>query len=199
MSWRCLMVDVDGVIVRGRADGRRWDADLQKDLGLDPKILQSHFFQPHWPSIILGHADLYDRLRPVLNEVAPNLSAETFVAYWFKQDSALDTQLLADLAARRAEGAAMHLATVQEHHRARYLWEDLGLKARFDAIHYSADYGAAKPDTAFFQAVAARTGYAPADLMLIDDSEANVAGAQAAGWQARHWTGAQTLSQLLAS
>lgn len=190
-----LMVDVDGVVVRA---ARRWDADLKVDIGVDPADLQRAFFAPHWKDIALGRADLYECLRPALAEIAPGLSAEALTDYWFRSDSGLDQALLADLAQLRAAGQRMHLATVQEHHRARYLWNTLDLKARFDALHYSADIGAAKPDAAFFEAVTARTAAPAASHLLIDDSAANVAGARAAGWRARHWTGEKTLTEVLA-
>lgn len=195
------MVDVDGVIVRPdgkREDKRRWDHDLKRDLGVDPAVLQDAFFKPHWPDVVNGRADLFDRLRPALAEVAPSVTAEALVDYWFKWDSALDEALLADLAALRASGTPMHLATVQEHHRARYLWETLGFKSRFDAIHYSAAYGVGKPDPAFFRAVAAKTGYAPETLVLIDDSAANIEGARSAGWRANLWTTESRLDECVA-
>lgn len=196
-----LMVDVDGVIVRPdgkRGDNRRWDADLKADLGIDPADLQRVFFKPHWQEIALGRADLYERLRPALTQIAPNVPAEQLTAYWFRWDSDLNLALLEDLSALRAEGQRMHLATVQEHYRARYLWETLDLRARFDAMHYSADVGAAKPAEDFFRRVAARTGAEPTSHLLIDDSQANVEGAIAAGWRARLWTGAEPLVALIA-
>ncbi len=195
-----LMVDVDGVIIRPdgkRGDKRRWDSDLKADLGVDPADLQRVFFSKHWPDIAHGRADLYDRLRPALAEIAPAITAEALTSYWFRWDSDLNEPLLADLAALRASGQEMHLATVQEHHRARYLWEELNLKSRFRRMHYSAELGVAKPDAAFFKAIAGRTGLAPEAHMLIDDSPANVAGARETGWRARLWTGADSLAALL--
>lgn len=187
MSLRALMVDVDGVVVR-HPPGYRWDQRLQGDLGLDPMALQSAFFQVHWPDVALGRADLFDRLEPVL----------ALTDYWFGHDAALDQVLLADLAAEAARGVALHLATVQEHHRARHLMEALGLSGLFGAIHYSADYGLAKPDPAFFHAVCARTGLAPREVLLIDDSLANVEAARACGWRAQLWDGTRRLSEVLA-
>ena len=106
--------------------------------------------------------------------------------------------VLADLAVLRAGGVPLHLATVQEHERARHLWETLRFRERFDAMHYAADLGAAKPDPAFYAAIETRTGYAPADLALLDDRVANVEAARAAGWRGLHWTGDRTLAELLA-
>lgn len=202
MGATILMVDVDGVVVRPSGRGgedRRWDADLKADLGVDPDALQRLFFAQHWRDIALGRADLYARLRPALAEIAPHVTAAQLTAYWFGSDSDLNTALLDELAALRAAGQAMHLATVQEHHRARFLWERLDLKSRFDRMHYSADLGAAKPDRAFFARIAARTGAPPEAHLLIDDTPANVAGAVAAGWRASLWTGAQRLCEVLAA
>lgn len=201
MGAAILMMDVDGVIVRPdgrRGDNRRWDADLKADLGIDPADLQRVFFGPHWRDIALGRADLYERLAPALAEIAPAVTAEALTEYWFRWDSDLNQPLLEELAVLRAGGQRMALATVQEHHRARYLWEDLGLKHRFDAMHYAADLGAAKPDRAFFDRIALRTGAPPEAHLLIDDMQSNIDGALAAGWRAQLWTGAETLSALIA-
>ena len=191
------MVDVDGVLLVSPG-GRPWSWNIQADLGLDPQLLQTRFFGPHWPDIMYGRADLHERLTPVLAEIAPHLTSQAVTDYWFARDAVRDDVLLADLAALRETGVALHLATVQEHYRARYLWETLGFRDRFDAIHYSADYGCGKPDPAFFEAVAARTGFAPADLTLIDDRSSNVAGARACGWRGVLWDGSRPLAEVLA-
>ena len=83
----------------------------------------------------------------------------------------------------RASGLQLHLATVQEHRRADYLWTTLGLRDRFDGLHHSAAVGFAKPDPAYFAAVEARTGFAADELLLIDDSPHNIEAAKLAGWR----------------
>lgn len=190
------MVDVDGVVIR-HPHGLRWDHDLEADLGVSPERLQQAFFQPHFEDVVLGRAGLHERLAPVLAHIAPQLTAEQLTAYWFAKDAHLDETLLGDLAALREAGVALHLATVQEHLRAEHLWSTLGLRRRFDAIHYAADYGCKKPDVAFFEAVGARTGFAPYDMLLIDDSARNVEAARAAGWRAALWDGSERLAAVL--
>ena len=191
------MVDVDGVIVHPAHPGG-WSERLEADLGLPVAELQRAFFAPHWNDIALGRADLHDRLAPVLARIAPQLSSETLADYWFANDARLDMELLADLAGLRAAGVELHLATIQEHHRARYLWETVGLNAQFDAMHYAADLGCAKPDAAFFRAIEARTGFAPGDLLLIDDRANNIEGALNCGWGAVLWDGTRRLGDVLA-
>lgn len=196
MSFKILMVDVDGVVVT-RPDGRRWDADLRADLGVDPGDLQSHFFAPHWRDIAVGKADLLERLAPALAIIAPNVTAEALMAYWFAKDAHVNQPLLEDLAALRAAGTPQHLATVQDHRRAAYLWETLEFKDRFDGLLHSALVGHAKPDRAYFDEAARRLAASPDDLLLIDDSARNIEGAIEAGWQARLWTGNQSLADVL--
>ena len=195
---KALMVDVDGVIVV-HPDPAGWSTNLKRDLGLAIELLQEKFFAPNFHDIVHGRAALRERLAPVLADIAPHLTCDQLCAYWFENDSHLDHDLLDQLAAFRARGYALHLATVQEHERAAYLWNDMGLKDRFDAIHYAADLGHAKPADGFYAAIEARTGFAPADLFFIDDKAANVLAAQARGWKAAVWTGQDRLADLIAA
>lgn len=189
------MMDVDGVVIVPRPGG--WACDLEADLGLAPADLQAWFFAPHWNDIVLGRAGLHERLGPVLAEIAPHLTSQQLAAYWFEKDAALDHGLLDDLAAIRGAGTQVHLATVQESLRADYLWTALGLRDRFDAMHYAADLGAKKSDPAFYAAVEARTGFAPSELVLIDDTAANLDVARACGWGGVLWDGTARLSDVL--
>ena len=191
------MVDVDGVIV-AHPDPKGWSANLERDLGLKVEALQEKFFALHFGDIIHGRAALRERLGPVLEQIAPHLTCDQLCAYWFENDSHLDHDLLDQLAALRARGVELHLATVQEHERATYLWETMALKERFDAIHYAADLGHAKPSPEFYAVIEARTGLAPADIFFIDDKVPNVEAARARGWKAALWTGEQRLADLLA-
>ncbi len=189
------MVDVDGVVIVPRPGG--WVVDLQADLRLSPGALATHFFATHWDDIVMGQAGLHERLAPVLAKIAPHLTSQELAAYWFSKDAGLNTRLLDDLARVRARGVELHLATVQEHERASYLWDRLGLREHFDAMHYSADIGLKKSNVRFYAAVEARTGFASDELTLVDDTLANVETARAAGWNAVHWTGAKPLSELM--
>jgi putative hydrolase of the HAD superfamily len=198
MTLKVLMVDVDGVIVR-HPDPKGWSANLEADLGLQVEDLQVAFFQPHFHDIVLGRATLRERLAPVLAEIAPHLTCDALCTYWFEQDSVLDNDLLDQLAAVRDTGIELHLATVQEHERANYLWTHLALNQRFDAMHYAAALGHAKPAPEFFAAIEAATGFAPREMFFIDDNAANVDAARSRGWPAAVWTGNDRLSDLLPS
>ena len=190
------MVDVDGVILIPPAP-HGWSTHLERDLGLAPTVLQEAFFKPHFADIVAGRAGLRERLEPVLASIAPQLTAERLIGYWFEHDFHPDEDLLAALAQVRAGGFPVSLATVQEHERARYLWETRALNQRFDALHYSAELGAVKPQPEFYAVIEARTGLTAGELAFIDDKAVNVEAARERGWRAEVWTGEQTLDELL--
>lgn len=197
---KILMVDVDGVLVHGRpSDGLPLFTYLERDLGLPLDVLQQAFFKTHWVDIVTGRDALEPRLAEVLGRIAPELTARTLIDYWFENDSRLDHGLLDDLAALRAGGTKMFLATNQEHMRAAYLMGDLGLSSRFDGIFYSAALGHQKPSTEFFRLATERVGLPASEIGFIDDVEANIVAARQFGWKAMQWTSGSRLRDAVAA
>lgn len=197
---KVLMVDVDGVLVHGRpADGLPYATYLERDLGLSVERLQQEFFKPYWADIITGREPMEPRLAGVLQTIAPHLSAATLIDYWFENDARLDRRLLDDLADHRARGTALVLATNQEHMRARYLMNGLGLADHFDGIVYSADLGCRKPSPDFFRLATERVGHLPHEIAFIDDMAENIEAARLFGWNAVQWTAGTTLDKAIAS
>jgi len=196
---KALMIDVDGDLVSGRPhDGRHWATTLEADLGLSFEILQAVFFNKYWKDVVTGRADLRERLAGVLALIAPALSAEQVITYWFQQDARLNSELLDDLALLRRGGLKVYLSTNQEHERAQYLMNTLALARRVDGCFYSAAIGYCKPMAEFFEAVVFKVGLLPRELLLIDDAEENVRAALQNGWFAVQWTGRDRLPDLLA-
>jgi putative hydrolase of the HAD superfamily len=189
LAIKALMVDVDGVLVDGRPeDGRHWLTSVEEDLGFTSEALHQQFFVPYWENIVLGRAGLMEHLTTALQTIAPQLSPARFVSYWFEKDSRLVAPFLPELSSVRSRGIRVYLATNQEHLRAAYLMETMGLAGHVDGIFYSARLGARKPDIEFFAKVQAAVGLAGEEMLLIDDSRQNVEAALEAGWQALHWT-----------
>src|SRR5689334_12231413 len=183
------MVDVDGVLVDGRpGDGRHWHTSVEEDLGFSSDTLHEQFFAPYWENIVLGRAGLMEHLIPALQRIAPHVNPAMFVSYWFEKDSRLVAPLLHELSLVRSAGIRVYLATNQEHLRAAYLMEKLGLAEHVEGIFYSARLGAKKPDTEFFAKVQTAVGLRGEEMLLIDDSRQNIEAALKLGWQAFHWT-----------
>lgn len=196
---KVLMIDVDGVLIHGRPqDGLPPFTFLERDLGLSPELLQEEFFKPHWSEIIIGREQLMPRLQQVLSRIAPDVSAEALVAYWFENDSRLDYAFLDALARYRADGVRIFLATNQEHMRAGYLMETLDLITHVNCIFYSAALGHRKPSKEFYAQATKGANASASDIVFIDDTLENVEGARRFGWQAIHWTGKATLHDALA-
>lgn len=64
---------------------------------------------------------------------------------------------------------------------------------RFRDIVVSGDECLTKPDPAIYALAARRFGHAPQSMLFIDDNAANVAAAQACGWQVHHFSEAGKL------
>ena len=67
------------------------------------------------------------------------------------------------------------------------------LEEAFEVTIVSGREGMIKPDAAIFGLLCDRAGAVPEDCLFIDDSPKNVAGAEAAGMQAIHFTSPQAL------
>ncbi|GAB2761817.1 HAD-IA family hydrolase [Streptomyces bullii] len=67
----------------------------------------------------------------------------------------------------------------------------------FDALVLSFEAGSRKPERRIFEIAAEAAGVPAESCVLIDDSAANCAGAEAAGWRAVHFTDAEQASARL--
>ena len=189
------MIDVDGVLI-AHPDPAGWTVNLERDLGISVAALQS-VFKPHWGDVVHGRTSLRERLTPALAELRSSVTYDRFIDYWFSNDAHINQSLLSDLAILRHKGVEVHLATVQEHERAQYLWERLDLRYKFDGMHYAAALGCPKPAARFYRRVEEEVGLQPEALFLIDDTASNVASARDCGWTAALWTGEETLCDLM--
>lgn len=181
--------DVDGVVICGRpTDGKPWATDLETDTGVSLPALREHFFEVYWRDLVVGRADLIPALDAALNSMGAPIDAQALQDYWFRQDSKVNAPAIAMIKDLRNAGKRVVLATNQDQSRARYLMDDLNLKAHVDAVYASGDLGVAKPDAAFFNHITAVENVTPTDIMLLDDRIKNIDAAAALGWQTHHVT-----------
>ncbi|AXS40565.1 HAD-IA family hydrolase [Breoghania sp. L-A4] len=195
---KCLMLDVDGVLVDGRpGDGQRWDRDLSEQMAVSSDALVEQFFKAEWSDVVTGKKDLLPTLSTVLKRIAPSVDAEELIVYWFEMDSRIVEAVLSDVRLARQKGIPVYLTTNQEHMRAAYLMQTMGLGDEVDGIVYSAKVGSKKPEPEFFTYAAQATGRQPEEMLLIDDTMSNIIGARSAGWNAAHWDGTERLWTIL--
>ncbi len=181
-----------------------WDTTLEQDLGISREGLRLALFSPPKPgaeprisACARGETDLKDTLAVLLPDLGYAGSIDAFVGYWFRKDSNLNQDVLDIVKSLgQCEDVELYLATSQEHHRAAYLWNDLGLKNLFDDIFYSARLGALKDNTDFFARINAQLEIASSERPLFfDDTDEVVATARKAGWDAHVFDRIEDLAQ----
>jgi putative hydrolase of the HAD superfamily len=203
-----IFFDVDGVLIDGwhanTALRKPWDASLQADLGIDRDAFQKLFFDPPGGrstspmfACITGRSDLRNALADVLPRVGYQGRIDDFMRYWFERDSNVNPdvfRLVEEI--RERSGAQMYVATGQEHHRARYLWNELDFSKHFDGIFYSAEIGHPKNDVRFFEAINQSLGIGGAERPLFfDDQPEIIELAKSAGWDGTAFTSIKDIQE----
>ena len=201
-----IFFDVDGVIIDGwhsNPERRKpWDTTLEQDLGVNREAFQQAFFTPPqrgteslMSACVRGEGDLKDILAELLPTLGYRGSVDAFTEYWFVKDSNINQDVLKIVKRLiHCEEVELYLATGQEHHRAAYLWNDLGLKNLFNDIFYSARLGVLKDRTGFFDIINAQLDISPSEgPLFFDDQKKVVSAARAAGWDAHIFDTAEDL------
>ncbi len=185
MSAPVLVLDVDGVIIEG-FPRKRWDADIEADFGIRPKLLQKHFFKPYWRNVLTGEVPVREPLGAFLEQHASHISVDEFLQYWHGRDAHLrDDVIEAALAWKARTAGQLAIATNQDLTRANYLRETLGLAHHVDHSIVSCEIGALKPEAAFFEKADSLIGRLQRQpITFIDDLIDNVEGARRHGWTA---------------
>lgn len=182
MQIRHVLFDADGVL-------QFIPGGLQA--GLEP-LMGSRalsFAEEPWHSetaFLVGAADYPSRLADALSRVGSAASAdEAYRAMWERIEPV--EEVIGLVHSLRSAGYGVHLATNQERRRAHFMRTALAYDLLFDTSHYSCDLGVAKPNPAFFEAVATRIGADPKELFFIDDNPANVDSASCSGLRTGRW------------
>lgn len=84
----------------------------------------------------------------------------------------------------RRRGVTVALGTNQQSYRGAHMRDVVGYPDEFDASFYSHQLRLAKPDPAYFRAVADGLGLEPGEILFIDDLPGNVRGARSIGMRA---------------
>ncbi|KQN74229.1 HAD-IA family hydrolase [Devosia sp. Leaf64] len=185
---RSIIFDVDGVLVHGyhaRPDGKTWEGKFLIDLGIDPVRFRDEFIYDIFiKKVVVGQTALVDALDRRLSSFGYKGSAIAFAQHWAARNSFPNEELLADIRRLKARSdIKLYLATNQDHMRAQWLWQTLGLGELFDDMFYSARARAMKPMAAFFEFAAARMGPQTEIPLFFDDTQKVVEGACNFGWE----------------
>jgi putative hydrolase of the HAD superfamily len=192
-----LVLDLDGVVLKPTEP---WESALPPDLGIPPAEIARDFFNESFREVLRGRFDLYVALHQWLDSKGLADRLEHFVSYWFAHDGTVDEAVLAAADQWRARtGGRCFAASNQEHYRAAYLRDQMGLGPHFDEFVYSAALGVCKPDRVFFTNAQARMGVTVAQsILFVDDKAENVDAARMCGWRAMLYRGPESLTRALA-
>ncbi|TPG57498.1 HAD family hydrolase [Roseomonas nepalensis] len=174
---RAVLLDLDGTLVDSRPGILGSYAAALRALGHEPD-----------PAVDLTWVigpPLDDVMGEVLAHYGDDRAAEAVAAYRADYNargylgSTPYPGIAEALAALRAEGFALHVATSKRTVPARLILEHLGLDAMLDGIHGSEPGGALDHKPELLAAVLARTGLAPEGCVMVGDRRFDIAGAQA--------------------
>ena len=174
---RILLLDVDGVLV---TPPDWYGLVIRRQV---PE-LADEFFKGPFLEASQGRTDLLDHLPPLLKALNRTETGPEFLREWHDYENHPNLPLWEVVRHLRSEGWRIYLATNQERHRLTHLLETVGLNEIVDGEFASCSVGHRKPSPEYFAEVTTKLGVKPEQILFFDDSEENVAGAQAAGWAA---------------
>lgn len=109
----------------------------------------------------------------------------------------LNSELLQAVQSLRAKGVKVCFGSNMASGQKTMFWNVLGLKRFGDDLYCSGDLGVAKPAPAFYSRVEAALGVSGDSILFFDDSAANVAAANAAGWNGYLYTDVATTLDII--
>lgn len=183
---RLVAWDFDGVLNQGYAGGfEQWQREFEADLGASAAVFAEHMFGGgRFDAVLTGQRDILDLLAEWVAVAAVPHTAEAVLDYWLQKDAQLDPQVMGWLSRCATPGV---IATNNDARRADFIWNRLGFAARLQRIFASGPMGVRKPEAGFFAAIETWSGLAAQDILLIDDTEKNIAAAATRGWQVFHF------------
>lgn len=135
-------------------------------------------------------------LRQVSEALGRPIGVRSFGEAWF-DDRPANHEWVETLRALRRRGVSVSLMsnmvpTWDEHWRRMVDADEL-----FDHVVLSFEVRCRKPGREIFELAASRSRVRPEQCVLVDDSERNCAGAEAAGWRAIHFVDARSAAERL--
>jgi len=192
-----LLFDLGGVLLQ-----LDWDATFAHwagCCGADPRALRERFkFDADYERHERGELDAAGYFASLRRSLGIDLSDADFNAGWSRIFVG-EIVPTAALVARVGDRMPLYLfSNTNPAHYAAWSREYAELLRSFRRIFVSSALGVRKPERAAFERVAREIGVAPSRILFFDDTEANVAGARAAGLQAVHVRSPQDVAEALA-
>jgi putative hydrolase of the HAD superfamily len=183
---RAVVFDIGGVLEVNPRTG--WPSRWSDRLGLDPAAFEARLDEI-WGAGRIGAATLDEIERDTADAfgLSEAVVAVLMEDAWAEYVGTLNAELSAYFAGLRPRYRTGILSNsfvgAREREEALYGFHDL-----CDTIVYSHEVGWLKPDARIYHAVCDRLGCAPQDVVLLDDVQENVEGAERVGMGAVRFT-----------
>ncbi len=177
-----IVWDFDGVLNRNIVGGQFiWSDRMDAELGLDCEAFDEFLFRSHrMKQAITGQVDIREFVAEWLADQVTDVTAEAFLAFWFQNDLYPDVPVLDLLRAHRARHV---IGTNNEDRRVRAIEAVPEFMAHVRCVFASGRMKVAKPADGFFEVVEVWAGVPATEILLVDDTDANVEAAVARGWR----------------
>lgn len=184
---KALLFDADGVLFFHT--DKLFSDRLIAEYDVQPAKME-HFFTTIFPECLIGNKDIKQELTAKLEDWGWPGTTEELMEYWYSYEHRIDEPLIDYVRKLRQRDIPAFVATNNDHYRAEWLFGRLNIdQTVFDKLYAAGDMGVAKPEGGFFQLILSDLkDYKPEEILLWDDSLANIEGAKAIGMQAELYT-----------
>lgn len=193
---KALLLDLGGVLLRYRPQAA-FDCWAEAAGVPAASIARRWAVDDAYKALEVGAIDFAEYARRLSLRLGIALPAEAWLRGWnapIGKHYASVARLLPGLAARLP---LYCFSNTNAAHQAVWQPQLDTLLAPVTKVYASWQLGARKPDAGAYRKVVADMGFAEGDVLFIDDNRDNVAGARAAGLDARHTTGAAATVAIL--
>lgn len=147
------------------------------------------FFKNEFQLCKIGKADTKESLKKYFPLWEWKGSTDEFLDYWFKFDSNLNQEMLANIKELKIRGIKCYLATNNEKYRTKYFENVLNFKNIFDGIFSTCNIGYSKSQQKFWQTIYNQFGMPDKKSVLCwDNDEKNIKAAKNFGFSAELYT-----------
>lgn len=180
---KALLFDADGVLQETAAS---FFTDIRSLVSVEraDEFLEQ-VFAAERPALI-GQSNFREDLQALLKQWQIDESVDEILAMWHRID--LVPGILSLIKDLRDNGYTACLATNQQALRMRYMRHSMGLDQHFKHAYYSCELGVAKPSSEYFLAIQRDLSIGPDEILFIDDSAANILGADSCGLLTEHFS-----------
>ncbi len=178
---KCVIFDMDGVVVNTEPIGYRANKEMYKSLNINvPDDVYASFIGNSDKNIVQKLKSLYD-----IKLTHEELLEEKYKYYFNAFDKADDLEvmpgvkdLIKDL---HINGMKLILASSASKRKIEKVFTRFGLYPYFDAYLSGEDFENSKPHPAIFEKAAEKSGYSKDECIVIEDSTNGIKAAKAAG------------------